>query len=381
MSRRRIPGVRGSVLIVVLVTLMFAAFALVTFVEKASVDLLVESREASARRLRQQAYSSLEVTLAVLQDFSLVDGGLRSPAEGWNDPLAFAGWSPAEGCTAEVTFDDESGKISLAHVDAATLIDLFRAWDLSQYDAEKLTDALLSWMRKDYVPTGSLSPDYDHVTLPYVVPVRSLRSFSELAAIEYAREVFYDKEGRPNELWRRFAATFSLFDFKQPNLNAARPDVLTALGAYDTQQQQQLSDYLGGTGAFTHQGPGFFKSTADAAGVLGANAVPAGFGTTISALRINITIHQGRSQFRLTAVIAPPGGATTVPPMQTPTDPSASATSTQTPAANPAANAGTNANAASGAAASDKKLNYPFTLLEIGENVEMPTAPVPPPQA
>jgi general secretion pathway protein K len=371
--------VRGSVLIIVLVTLLFTGFALVVFVEKASVDLLVELRESSARRLRQQAYSALEVTLAVLEDFRQVDGGLRSPAEGWNDPLAFAGWSPSEGCTAEVTFDDESGKISLAHVEAASLIELFKSWEFSQSDSERLTDALLTWMRKDYVPTTSFSPDYDRVTLPYVVPQRALRSFSELAAIEYAREVFYDKEGRPNDLWRRFADTFSLFDFKQSNLNAARPDVLTALGAYDQFQQKQLGEYLSGTGSYAQRGPGFFQTTADAAGLLGTKAMPAGFGTDIRALRINITIHQGRAQFRLTAVIAPPSGATTVQPMVLPVDPatttgasqSATATATNPTGAAPGATTTTG----------DKKLNYPFTLLEIRENVEIPPTPAPPPQA
>lgn len=373
MNARHRRRFRGSVLIVVIVTLMFTGYALVTFVEKASVDLLVESREASARRLRQQACSALEVTLAVLQDFSLVDGGLRSPAEGWNDPLAFAGWSPAEGCTAEVNFEDESGKISLAHADAATLTELFKSWDFAQTDAEKLTDGLLSWMQKDYVPTSSFSPDYDRVTLPYAEPLRSLRSFSELAAIEYARDVFYDKEGHPNDLWRRFAATFSLFDFKQTNLNAANPDALRALGAYDTAQQRQLTDYLTGSGSYAHQGPGFFQNTSDAASLLGAQAMPASFGTVIRALRVNITIRQGRSQFRLTAVIAPSGGATTV-------------IATAAPATQPASSAANQPATAKAAApvatpAGDKKLNYPFTLLEIRENAEIPPSPAPPPQA
>ncbi len=375
MSARRLRRrFRGSVLIVVLVTLMFTAFALVTFVEKASVDLLVESREASAHRLRQQAYSALEVTLAVLQDFSLVDGGLRSPAEGWNDPLAFAGWAPAEGCTAEVSFEDESGKISLAHVDAATLTALFKSWELSQTDAEKLTDGLLSWMQKNYVPTSSFTPDYDRVTLPYVVPVRPLRSYAELAAIEYAREVFYDKDGHPNDLWRRFVATFSLFDFKQSNLNAVSPDVLAAIGTYDKGQQQQFGDFLSGAGSYAQQGPGFFQSTSDAAGILGTKAMPAGFGTVIAALRVNITIHQGRSQFRLTAVIAPPNGATTVITKAAPPTDSTSSPTNPLPATTATPPPSTTAPPA-------PKLNYPFTLLEIRENVEIPPAPPPPPQA
>lgn len=377
---RRLRKVRGSVLIIVLVTLLFTTFAMVTFVEKAGVDLLVEVRESSARHLRQKAYSTLEVTLAVLEDFRQADGGLRSPAEGWADPLGFAGWTPGDGYVAEVTFEDESGKISLAHVTPTAMTELFKSWQISQSDSEKLTDELMSWMQKDYVPTGSITPDYDRVTLPYVVPQRSLRSFSELAAIDGVREFFYEKDGRPNEYWHRFVNTFSLFDYKQSNINAASSDVLSAYGTSDLSAQQRLGEYLSGTGAYANQGPGFFQNSADAASVLGGSSVPAGFGTAISALRINITVRQGRSQFRLTAVVAPPGGATTVlanpaltaqPDKDSANQPNAAQTTTPT-----------NANDAKTITTTGgKKLNYPFTLLEIRENVEIPPTPAPPQKA
>ena len=120
----------------------------------------------------------------MLQNFRTVDGSLRSPAEGWSDPLGFASWAPAEGHTVDVEFEDESGKIPLPRVDAVQLTALFTAWEMSASDAERLTDALLNWMKKDYV--GTVTPDYDQATIPYAVPARSLRSFSELAAIDVA---------------------------------------------------------------------------------------------------------------------------------------------------------------------------------------------------
>ena len=112
--RLRPPRREGaSVLVIVMITLLFAAFALVAFIEKASNDLLVEHREAQARRLRMEAYSALEVTLAVLEDFRLATNGLHSPAEGWNDPLGFVGYTPTEDRKVEISFDDESSKLSL----------------------------------------------------------------------------------------------------------------------------------------------------------------------------------------------------------------------------------------------------------------------------
>ena len=71
-------GRRGSIIVLVMVTLLFTAAALVTFLDKAGTDLLVEARAAQAARLRPDAYSALETTLAVLQDFR--PGGRQSAA-------------------------------------------------------------------------------------------------------------------------------------------------------------------------------------------------------------------------------------------------------------------------------------------------------------
>lgn len=366
---------RASVLVIVLVTLLFAASALIAFVEKASDDLIVESREIAGRRLRQEAYSALEVTLAVLEDFRLVNNGLHSPAEGWDDPLGFAGWTPRDGCTAEVTFADESGKLSLPHVDAATLMNLFDAWGISQADAERLTDALLGWMKKDHVPQSTNTIDYEHAPLPYSPPLRSLRSYSELAAIDVVRDFLYEKDGTPNELWQRFTGAFSLFDFKQTNVNGATGDVLSALGQLDPSQQRLLNEYLTGTGDRARQGPGFFDTVDQAAGIAGVKALPQGYGTQISALRINVTIRQGGTIFRLSTVVAPSGGAKVVH------DVAAGSTANARVSATDASTAPTAPTAGANSAAAAKKLNYPFTLLEIRENAEISTVPPPAPEA
>jgi hypothetical protein len=211
-----------------------------------------------------------------------------------------------------------------------------------------------------------------------------MRSFSELAAIDYARDVFYDEQGRPNERWHRFAATFSLYNFPQQNLNAMPADALMALGVSDPQLQQRMKDYLAGTGQYATQGARWFTSPTDAAGVLGANALPAGAGAVVQALRVNITIREGRAQFTLSTVVAPPGGATLVPAAAAPGN--AAAPATPAAPANPAANTSSflpsHGKAAQGSgtpaaapASPAPKLKYPFTLLEIEENAVMSPPP------
>ncbi len=281
-------------------------------------------------------------------------------------------------------FEDETGKIPLPRADAVQLTALFTAWDLSASDAERLTDALLNWMKKDYV--GTVTPDYDTAIIPYAVPARALRSFSELAAIDVARDLLYDENGRPNDLWRRFVADVSLFNYPKPNLNSANSDLQIALGGLDPIQQEKLAQYLNGTGPYTRQGPGFLTSAGSALPIMGGQASTTAFDVQIRALRIHITVQDGRSVYRLNAVVAPAGGATTVQEAATNKPGTASASGTGSTAGSASASTTatttntTSTSTAGGTSATTTtpNLNYPFTLLEIRENDEpVPVAPPP----
>ncbi len=370
---------RSSVIVLVLVTMVFTSAALALFVEKAGNDLLVEVRQADSRRLRQEAFSALEVTLAVLEDFRQADNGLHSPAEGWKDPLGWAGWTPSEGRTVEVAFQDESGKIPLTHIDLTTLTNLFEYWQLAPVDAEKLADSILGWMQNGYVYATALNTDYGDAKIPYAEPGRPMRSFSELAAIDGAREFFFDENGQPNASFWRFVNDFSLFKFSQPDVNGANADVMATVGQYTDIQQQHISDYLAGTGQYAQQGQQWFMNTSTMAAIagLGGNAAP--FGTTITALRVLVTVHDGSSSYRLSAVVAPQGGATinttnAVNATASTTGASPSATTSLAATAAPSSTATTAANAA----AASQSINYPFTVLELLEDDEIPQLPPPP---
>lgn len=372
---------RASVLVIVMVTLIFTALALTVFLEKATNDLIVEAREADTFRLRQEAYGALETTLCVLEEFRLVSSGLHTPAEGWSDPLGFAGYVPTEGRKVTVTFEDESGKISLPQAGVNQLQNLFLAFSLTPSDAEKLTDIMLGWMKRNHTYTTAQSPDYEHAALPYLAPLRSLRSFSELAAIDFARTVFFDESGHPNDLYRRFVDNVSLLNFQRTNLNGAKSDVLTALGEFDETQKTKLSDYLAGTGQSAYNGPGWFTAANDASKFLGSAGRANRFGTTLSALRIHVVVEEGRAQYRLDAVVAPQGGgATTV----LTTASSTRANTSEEQAASAASISTTSGptttpTSATTAAAASTRLNYPFTILQLVENEPLPPPPPPPP--
>ena len=369
----------GSVILLVLMTLLLTAFALTKYLEKTTIDLLADAREVRSERLRVEAYSALENVLAVLQEFQTVDGTLRSPAEGWGTPLEFAGYAPLAGLTVGVTLEDESGKISLPHADFPTLRDLFLVLGEKQTDAERLADAMLVWMQPGYEPVDSFSAratDYERATIPHDPPARSLHSFGELAAIRFVRDTLYDEQGNPNELWRRFVDSVSLYDFTQPNVNGAADTTLAVLGGYDDTSVRTITDYLSGLGSYARQGPAYFRNPQDVAGVVGQATNTSRLGAQVACLRVNVTVHEGPSSFRLSAVVAPPNGAG-APPADPPpptTDSSTTqsgADSSTTSATTATAAATTAANTDATGSTAQPALNYPFTLLEIRENDEI----------
>jgi Type II secretion system (T2SS), protein K len=376
---------RGSILIVVLVTLLFAAAALTTFLERASNDLLVEARAQEAARLRPDAYSALEVTLAVLEDFIYADGALHSPTEGWADPLAWAGWEPADGSTVTVSFEDESGKIPLIHADSTSMMTLFESWGMDQGDAQHLIDVLLQWMQQNYTPVTAVENDYEQSAIPYDPPLRAMRSYGELRAIDYARDVFYDAAGRPNQLWWRFRGDFSLFNYRAPDINGANADVLTAVGQFQPSQEQAIADYLAGRSQLSTLGRTWFQGAGDLEPVVG----PEGgniraFSYTISALRILITVRQGDATYRLSVVVAPSSGGartvlTTATDMQKGASNSGTGETTSASSATGAAEPTTSPTSSQTSAASTANIKFPFTILEILENDQIPAPPPPPP--
>lgn len=377
-ARAGSPRRRGSILVIVLVTLLFATAALLLFIERASTDLIVHVRDADRINLRMEAYSALETTLAVLRQFQAVLGGLHSPAEGWSDPLAWGDYTPQEGREVKVEFIDESGRLPFAQMDFAMWVRLFESWEVREADAERWADALMGWSQEDYTPVSFDAPraeDYERYELGFVPPARQPHAWSELRAIDVIREEFFNENGQPNRYYHRLVETITLLRYGAPNINAAPPGALAALGRYDDVQQELIGDYLGGAGAYRSRGPGYFTDANEVATVLGNQATEGGnFGATIQALRIKVLVTQGASSYTLSVVISPGGGATanTSPPIPEPRradgDEVPAETASATPDRQPTRAAAALAIAGSGGEDDlPESIEYPFTLLSIQE--------------
>ena len=359
---------RGSVVVVVLVTLLFAALLLTRLIETSSTDLLIAMRVADRDRLRADAYGAMETTLAALMDFRTVDGGLYAPVQGWSDPLGYAGYVPREGVTLAVAFEDESAKLSLPRLNLDTLNLLLVQLGLSVPDASRVADAMFVWMRSGHLAAESATSAtmYERGDPPSQPPYRSLRSFDELAGIAVAKEFFYDADGHPKPLLDDFMRAVSLYQFNSTNLNSAPPSVLAATG-WDTTQTATLQKYLVTPVSATKTRP-YVRSLQEALGQVG-NVATRNLGAQIQLLRITVTAREGAAQLKLSTLVtwagqaslpaalaANPGGATTAT-----TQRSTASTRAQTQTA----------------AASSNTLRYPYTVLELTET-SLPDPPTPP---
>ncbi|HYC69603.1 MAG TPA: hypothetical protein VEB66_00245 [Opitutaceae bacterium] len=331
-SRHQRGRPRGSVIAIVLAVIALASFLLAAFVERSTTELLVETRAAQASRLRAAAHSGLEAALAVVASYQAEDGGLFAPAQGWGDPLGSADLAPAPGVRVRVL--DESGRPSLPRLSPAQVASLLEELGLRRDQADRVAEALGVWTRQ---AQGSArleteARQYQLADPPHHAPGRPLGSFEELAAVAVAREHFFDDEGRPTELLRRFAAEVSLHDFPATNLNTATPRAwdLAGLAPADvTRVQAWFATEKGRRGA----PPRFFRDANEARSLLGT--VPPGFETRARILRVVVVAREGPAELRLEAVVAPAAGDS----------------------------------AGQGDRASSSPLGYPFSLLDLDESL------------
>lgn len=363
---------RGSVLVVVLVTILFAALLLARMIETSSTDLLIAMRLADRDRLRGDAHAALETTLAVLEDFRAIDRALYAPAQGWADPLAYAGYAPRAGVTLEVAFADESAKLSLPNLNLDTLAALVEQSGLAPTDARRVADALFGWMHGGHIAAeAATDPEvYEREDPPHAPPLRPLRSFDELAGIAVAKDFFYDADGRPTPLWHAFVAAVSLYRFSTTNLNTAAAPVLLAAG-WDATQADTLQHYLTTT-ALAAKSPPYLRTLQEARQQVGA-VEGRNLGTEVRLLRITVTAREGAARLRVSALVSRPGDATLPLPVAA-TAPADTTGNPATPAAAPTAGPGRAGAGGSsgGSAAAPDELHYPYAVLELTEDTLPP---------
>jgi general secretion pathway protein K len=261
--------------------------------------------------LRRVAYSSLEVTLAVIGEYASYDNALYAPAQGWYDPLGFAGITFPD---AEVTveFQDESGKLPFQSLyeDDLTFRIILSDLGFDDYTATELVDKFQDWVDGDDLirPDGAENDFYLDAPIPYEPTNAPIGSLQELALIGGFREEFFDSYGRPNELFYRFKSLFSPVNDGSLNINSA-DSALFSLGEDGmTFEQLPFWEYLGGDDGQRGTSDDRYFSSTDMVPASIREGIPGiTVSNTITWLNVIVRAQRGLSVFELRALISMTG--------------------------------------------------------------------------
>jgi general secretion pathway protein K len=236
----------------------------------------------------------LEVALATIHEVGLIDEGkLHAPEQGWGDPLSYAGIQVPNGWEVSVSIRDESGKLPINTMSEEALNRMLEeSFDFDFGTARELSSMLLDWIDPDDNRrlNGAESEDYLRRNPPYRAANKPLQSLEELRLLEVWEDEFFDRTGRPNELFQRLDGMVSVLHGTPPNLNSSPQDVLELLALQDGYDERFLFDGLGDL-PYLRELPG------------SANSQESGVEARL--LRVTVSLRRGQVPFTVSALVEP----------------------------------------------------------------------------
>lgn len=303
---------RGSIIIFVMGMIFLLSMLLMLFLDQILPHIQMNTMKNSENDLRRVAYSSLEVTLAVLAEYSDFDGALYAPTQGWFDPLGTAGISFPD-AEVSVRYLDETGKLpfSALYDNDVTFSMILTYLGFDDYTATALVDKFQDWVDEDDLvrPDGAEDDYYLDAPIPYSPPNQPLNSMRELGLVGGFQEEFFDIYGRPNQLYYSFESLFSAVNDGNVNINTADPILFTMGEEGMTFEQLPFWEYLSGEdGQRGTEDDRYFADSGQVPPSIGSAIPGVTIGNDIRWLRIIITARRGLSAFELNALVSLGGG-------------------------------------------------------------------------
>ncbi len=293
---------RGSLVVYILSMLFLMSALIVMIVEKAQKDLIDTASAVDTTSLRIAAYSALNATTAILEEYREIDGGLYSSLQGWTEPLSDNRVTFADGINVEVKVEDESAKYPLVAATSSVLEYIFQAMGFSSLESSTLADSLIDWMDTDNSTSiyGAEEGDYTESYSPKP-PNRSLRDFSELKFIKNFDRYFFDEDGVENDYYNTFMTLVSLEEFSQVNINEAPYLLLSALfDAGNMDFSDSTYSAIKGESLSSSDDTTWLTSLTDLVN-RGYQAPTTYFVAEPSILKISIVVTRGLAKFHLSA--------------------------------------------------------------------------------
>jgi general secretion pathway protein K len=261
---------------------------------------------------------------------------LFAPEQGCANPISYAVINIPNGWEVDVQMQGESGKLPINTMGEPLLKRMLEeSFDFDSGTANELSGRLKDWIDADDDRglNGAESEDYLRRNPPYRAANRPLQTLAELRLLETWEDEFFDKDGRPNELFAQLDNMVSVLNSGPANLNSSPQSVLEVLaldGGYD---DDSVFDGIYGL-PYLRQIPGSANSENS--------------GVEVQLLRITVTLWRGQVPFTVSALVEPnfsteAGGGSHAPGSHSQDEPKTGATSEQ------------------------DAINYPFKILQISE--------------
>ena len=224
---------KGSVLIAVLAIITLLTFLTTKFIDDSVNDLEYQALFKQPTDLRALAYSTLEITLAVIYEIATIDdGNIHHYEQGWLNPLEYFQFPLNKDWAINIRIQDPTGKIPINSLSDEQMSDLLEeglGFDFST--TQELKDAWTDWTDPDENRSlnGAESNDYESLNPPYKAANRPIESLDELKLIQTWKQEFFDENGQPNELFYRLQSMVTTLHNQPVNVNAASPIVLDYL--------------------------------------------------------------------------------------------------------------------------------------------------------
>ena len=174
---------KGSILVFVLALIVLLSVLCLRLMEEGIREARHLDQFHRKDDLRIHAYSALDIAVGVLSEFKMFEGKLYSPAQGWGDPLAYAGISPTEeGVTWSVRLIDESAKIPISKVKEKDLVALFAVMQaeedslMDEDDGQPFYDSMMDWVDADDEERDEGAEDqyYEGLDRTITIPIERL---------------------------------------------------------------------------------------------------------------------------------------------------------------------------------------------------------------
>lgn len=308
---------KGSILVFILALIVLLSVLCLRLMEEGIREARHLDQFHRRDDLRIHAYSALDIAVGVLSEFKMFEGKLYSPAQGWGDPLAYAGISPTEeGVTWSVRLIDESAKIPITKIKEKDLVALFAVMQaeedslINEDDGQPFYDSMMDWVDQDDEEREEGAEDeyYEDLEHPYFTPDKKINSFEEFRMIKdfaYDPEdpdrtgIFFDAQGSETKNMRDFRASFSFFNQGPVNVNNASPFLMRFLCGDDESLYEDLLE-----GPSTGNGESYFMNPNDQSLLALRGNRSISISTSVTMFRVEITVNRGKANFQLHAVLS-----------------------------------------------------------------------------